>query len=368
MNPVSRAAVLCLILLGCSPKAPPPPAAARPEVAPATQPPAGDPIRRGPYVQAVGTSSATICFELWQAAEGRVDCDGRTQSSPTGRRHEIVLSGLQPGTRYDYAVEPGGVKASFKTAPEGDADLFFLAWGDCRTHYDRLAKMSALAAKDLADFSVHTGDLVDEGTVPEDWDRFFESAAPLLRTGALWPSMGNHEYDAPLYYDLFLLPAPERWYTFRAGPAQFFILDADWNGRKDPKQAAWLEDELKRSRARFKIAVLHQPIVSSPCDDFTPESSMYRIFGGLLEKYGVAAVFQGHNHNYQRAERNGVVYITTGGAGAPLYPIGDLTPETKFAKVVNHYCRVRLSGKTMTIEAVDLNGAVFDRDERPIGP
>jgi len=329
---------------------------------------AASPIRRGPYVQAVTPTGAVICFETSAEAEGKVACDGKTRTSARGTRHEIALEGLKPGTRYPYTVQPGAVEASFKTAPEGDGDLFFVAWGDCRTYTERLARMAAVAAKDLPDFSVHTGDLVDEGTIQEDWDRFFEAAAPLLRTGALWPSMGNHEYDAKPYYDLFLLPDPERYYTFEAGPAQFFILDADWEGRRDATQIQWFEAELKKSRARFKFVVLHQPVLSCPCDDFTPESSMYRIFGGLIETYGVTAVFQGHNHNYQRAERNGVLYITTGGGGAPLYPIGDLTPETKFAKVVNHYCRVRLSGKTLTLEAVDLQGEVFDREQKILKP
>jgi len=365
---IRRALTLVLLVAGCGPAGTsPPPAASRPEVVarmeplPLRIPPLIEgPIRRGPYIQAVSSSEATVCFELREDGDGKVDCDGRSVASPRGRRHEVVLRDLKPGTRYEYSVQPGGIKASFKTSPDGDADLFFLAWGDCRTSYERLAKMSALAARDLPDFSVHTGDLVDEGTVPEDWDRFFEAAAPLLRTGALWPSMGNHEYDAKLYYDLFILPAPERYYTFSAGPAQFFILDADWNGRRDPKQRAWFSEEMKKSSARWRFVVLHQPVVSCPCDDFTPETSMYRIFGRIIEEGRVAAVFQGHNHNYQRAERNGVLYITTGGAGAPLYSIGDQTPETKCARVVNHYVRVRVSGKTLSLEAVDLNGTVFD--------
>jgi hypothetical protein len=362
--------ILFLLLAACGRTDPGPARPARPvDPPPAAVPRAAEtPIRRGPYVQAVTTTGAIVCFETSRETEGAVACDGKTRTSAKGTRHEIALEGLQPGTRYAYTVEPGAVVASFKTAPEADGDLFFVAWGDCRTYYERLARMAATAAKDLPDFSVHTGDLVDEGTIQEDWDRFFESAAPLLRTGALWPSMGNHEYGAKPYYDLFVLPAPERYYTFTAGPAQFFILDADWEGRRDATQKEWFEAELKKSAARFKFVVLHQPVVSCPCDDFTPESSMYRIFGGLIERYGVTAVFQGHNHNYQRAERNGVLYITTGGGGAPLYPIGDRTPETKFAKVVNHYCRIWLSGKTMTLEAVDLSGAVFDREQRILNP
>jgi len=59
-----------------------------------------------------------------------------------------------------------------------------------------------------------------------------------------------------------------------------------------------------------------------------------------------------------------VVYITTGGAGAPLYDVGTLTPETKFAREVHHYVRVRLAGRTMTLEAVDIDGQVIDRVEK----
>lgn len=375
MNYRSATLYIALLLAGCGKSEAPVVAVAPPKTdlpaspMPAYEPPAPapipqGPIRRGPYVQAVTPTSATICFELSEEAEGKVVCEKRTKTSPRGIRHEIMLADLKPNTRYEYSMEPGGVTASFKTPPEGDGDLFFVAWGDCRTYYERLRKMSELAAKDLPDFSVHTGDLVDEGTIQGDWDSFFESAAPLLRTGALWPSMGNHEYDAKPYYDLFILPDPERYYTFTAGPAQFFILDADWTGRRDPKQIEWLKAELKKSTARWRFAVLHQPIVSCPCDDWSPELSMYRIFGKILEDGKFTAVFQGHNHNYQRAERNGIVYITTGGGGAPLYPIGTMTPETKFARVVNHYVRVRLSGDKMSLEAVDLTGTVFDKDEK----
>jgi hypothetical protein len=326
------------------------------------------PIRRGPYVQAVGTTQAVVCFETVEAVEGKVACDGKTVSGAKGTRHEIALRGLKPATRYAYAVQPGNVEGSFKTFPEGDGDLFFIAWGDSRTYYDRLARVAALAAKDLPDFTVNSGDLVEEGTIEEDWDRFFEAAGPLLRTGALWPSIGNHEFGAKQYFDLFVLPPPESYYTFTAGPAQFFILDANWSTRKDPKQIAWFAEETRKSRARFKFVVCHQPLVSCPDDDFAfdKESSMYGLYGRLIEEAKVTAVFQGHNHNYQRAERKGVIYITTGGAGAPLYPIGDLTPETKFAREVHHYVRVRLKGRTMSLEAVDWSGNVIDTTEQTV--
>jgi len=383
-----RRLLLCLLAIpaacGCPGADPPPPApVAKPAPAPAEptfksfpeefrpkRQPVEGPIRRGPYVQAVGMTEAVVCFESVDPVEGKVECEGRTVTGPRGLRHELALKGLKPGTRYTYTIRPGGVSGSFKTSPGEDGSLFFVAWGDCRTYYDRLARVAALAAKDLPDFSVHTGDLVDEGTFEENWDRFFESAGPLLRTGGFWPSIGNHEVGAKQYFDLFVLPEPESYYTFTAGPAQFFILDANWRERKDPKQLAWFAEEIRKCKARFRFVVLHHPLVSCPDDDFVfdKESSMYGLYGRMMEEGKVNVVFQGHNHNYQRAERKGVVYITTGGAGAPLYPVGDLTPETKFAREVHHYVRVHVSGRTWTLEAVDWNGNVMDRTQRTLDP
>lgn len=378
---MARALILLLVgIAACgrpSSDAAPAPPVARPVRPPPAEPPVRSerdefrerrPVRRGPYVQAVGPTEVTVCFELASAAEGKVTCDGKTVAGPPALRHELSLRELKPGTRYSYTVQPGGIAGSFKTAPDADSDLFFIAWGDSRTYHDRLARVAALAARDLPDFTIHSGDLVDEGTVEEDWDRFFEAAGPLLRTGGFWPAIGNHDYGAKQYFDLFVLPEPESFYTFTCGPAQFFILDSNWQPRRNPKQIEWFAAEVKKSGARFKFVVCHHPLVSCPDDDFVfdKEWSMYGLFGKALEEAGVAAVFQGHNHNYQRAERKGVVYITTGGAGAPLYDVGPLTPETKFAREVHHYVRVRLSGRTMTIEAVDWDGQVIDRDEKTV--
>src|SRR5262249_61791186 len=40
----------------------------------------------------------------------------------------------------------------------------------------------------------------------------------------------------------------------------------------------------------------------------------------IFERYGVDAVFSGHDHVYERSEKNGIRYFVSGGGGAPLYP------------------------------------------------
>ena len=49
------------------------------------------PLRRGPYVQAVSATRATVCFELVEAGEGKATCDGKSVAGAWGLRHELTF-------------------------------------------------------------------------------------------------------------------------------------------------------------------------------------------------------------------------------------------------------------------------------------
>jgi acid phosphatase type 7 len=87
----------------------------------------------------------------------------------------------------------------------------------------------------------------------------------------------------------------------------------------------------------------------------------------MLEKYKVTAMFNGHDHNYQHFEKNGIRYITTGGGGAPLYDV-DMPPAyiTKKVEMTENFVRVRVDGKKAVAEAVGIDGRVIDKFE--LGP
>jgi hypothetical protein len=68
-------------------------------------------------------------------------------------------------------------------------------------------------------------------------------------------------------------------------------------------------------------------------------------FMSLMEKHGVAYVFAGHIHAYAEETRNGVHYVITGGAGAPLY-------AAEHPQAFYHYVRVTVNGTDVSTEVV----------------
>ena len=82
------------------------------------------------------------------------------------------------------------------------------------------------------------------------------------------------------------------------------------------RQRAWLEDELSRSTADWKIVSGHYPIWSIA--EHGPIPQMVDELKPLLERHGVAMYFNGHDHNAQHANDGSLVEYFVVGAGAPV--------------------------------------------------
>jgi hypothetical protein len=77
----------------------------------------------------------------------------------------------------------------------------------------------------------------------------------------------------------------------------------------------------------------------------------------------VDLVFSGHDHVYERTVPiMGVTYVVSGGGGRRLYPAGhgELTASSVSA---HHAVLVRVSGRHLLLEAVEIGGKVVDRLE-----
>ncbi|MBI3280198.1 MAG: hypothetical protein HYZ57_10190, partial [Acidobacteria bacterium] len=90
----------------------------------------------------------------------------------------------------------------------------------------------------------------------------------------------------------------------------------------------------------------------------------------ILEKYHVPVAFAGHEHSFQRTHpllagemtdaANGIVYLTTGGGGARLYPFYP-APHIAAGASVHHYLRCDVNGAKMIIRAINADGEEIDR-------
>jgi len=307
-----------------------------------------------------------------------------------GRRllHEVRISGLEPDTAYYYRVETVDDKGrklmsgvlSFQTAPAGGEPFAFAVISDTQGNPSVSGVVAKHAWSLRPNFLLHPGDLVSTGTVKQQWlQHFFSSMKPLLERVAIFPVLGNHERDARFYYDYMSLPDPEYYYTFSYSNAQFFMIDSNRKVGPGSEQFAFLERELQKSRAQWKIVCYHHPAYTSDENDYgdtwsgpsTRGDLRTRKLVPLFDKYGVDIVWNGHIHSYERtwplredhatSPGNGTVYMITGGGGGGLETPGPIRPFFQnTVKRGHHFCYVAVNGNTLELKSFDLDGKLFD--------
>ena len=281
----------------------------------------------------------------------------------------MLVGNVKPDTLYHYRVESGGAPlgegATFRTAAGADQTRFtFVVFGDTRTQhrFHRAVVERIVAVK--PDFVLHTGDLVAKGSSLHQWETFFEIERELMARAPFFPALGNHERDNSRYFDLFYLPGNERWYAFDYGNARFICLQVDGLAGFGPQseQYAWLEEALVANTQPWLFVYFHVPPYSSVRDDL--EDDVRQALPPLFERYGVDVVFNGHQHNYERNEVNGVTYIVSAGGGAPLYRMQKREPTQAAFALAYHFVLLEIDGNHLKATVISNEGEVLDAFER----
>jgi predicted phosphodiesterase len=183
----------------------------------------------------------------------------------------------------------------------------------------------------------------------------------------LYPVLGNHDKNGRPYFDLFDLPSDhEQWYAFTYGSVRFIALNTSASFGTESSQYAWLVEELQSEEttsAAWQIVFFHHPVFSSGVEYFAA-GDMEELFPPLFEQYGVDIVFSGHEHNYERSEKNGVIYVVTGGGGAPLYghaedPLAQ-NPYSLVRFTDYHHCVLDITPEQIIYTVLDNDGTVRD--------
>ncbi len=282
--------------------------------------------------------------------------------------HAVEITNLQSNTIYKYRVGNGDSWSRELVFKTGNSDsAHFMAWGDSRTFRDERRKIVEAVSKINFDFSVFDGDLVETGSDTTQWNRWLSDFGPAIQNNPFMPVLGNHEKNHSNYYNVFALPGREEFYSFNYGPVHFVALHTcveDYGGSLD-EQVEWLRNDLiAHSDYPWKIVVQHRPAYSSSVRNYNGDyEDIVSMLVPIYEDYGVDMVIAGHDHWYERLEKNDVSYVVAGSSGAPLYSLisAYAIPESIIAESVYHAIYLETYENQLAFQAFRGDHSIIDR-------
>lgn len=261
-----------------------------------------------------------------------------------------------------------------------DAAIRFVALGDFGDgSVAQFAVARAMAKYDADkpfDFGVTLGDNfypdgLNDPASPR-WESEWEGPYGPLGV-RLYASLGNHDRNDPASpaaemarskkSPSWCLPRP--YYTFVAGPVQFFALDTDPIERQEDasEQLGWLDRELAKSTSRWKVAYGHHPIYSSGVGHGgSPEQA---VLLPLFKKHRVALYLAGHDHHLelQRPE-GGVTFVISGAGGHEQRAVDVQSPCVAWAGGLKPgFAVLDANAERIAVEFLDTDNTILFRSE-----
>jgi hypothetical protein len=259
-------------------------------------------------------------------------------------------------------VQPPVAKDSVKFLVIGDSGT-----GD-RAQIETAAQMWKAHAVFPYEFAIMLGDNMYGSERPQDYARKFEQPfKPLLDAKiSFYAALGNHDDPNQRYYKHFGMNN-QRYYSYEKKDVRFYALDSNY---MDKDQQRWLEEELSKSKAKWKIAYFHHPIYSSG-GRHGSEVDLRSIIEPLFIKYNLHVVFAGHEHFYERLKpQRGIHYFTAGGS-AKLRAgdlIGSSALTAKGFDTEQSFMVVEIDGDVLRFQTITRRGKRVDSGEIRVGP
>lgn len=350
-------------------------------------------FNRGPFLQSTTTNSTLIVWKTPGPADGFVDFGldsdqfTRLPVSSASTNHVATLTELLPGTSYFYRIgahhegaEVLSDWASFRTFKES-GPISFAVIGDSgvgdANQYDIADHMRAAGG----DLIMHVGDMIYGAFYHWNADfRCLSVYADQMRRRPMFVALGNHDFygDKTALLQTFHLPTnqvsgTEHYYSFDHGDAHFTVVWTDLQMAVDysvgSPQYQWLTNDLATTTKPWKLLFFHHTIRSSSVhqyDDYDvngilDEVQLQESIGRAASDYGVQIMFNGHDHCYEKcAPVAGPLNFTSGGGGAYPYPLSELQTASVQFHSRHHFLQVEGDKDQLRVEAIGLDGSVFD--------
>ncbi|MFO0808153.1 MAG: metallophosphoesterase family protein [Gemmataceae bacterium] len=303
------------------------------------------------------------------------------------------LTGLTPGTEYQFRIGASKVVHRFRTMPaKATNDLLFVSGGDCGVNSHALAN-NYVAAKQDPYFAIIGGDLAyDNGKLPKVTLGFLRQYSKSMidsqdRLIPMVVCIGNHEVvggfgkprsHAPIFFALFDgLFADTSYGTLDFGNyLSLVLLDTGHVAKIGGAQASWLDRTLAARRdLPHLIVVNHVPAYPSYRAEVTDDGKggtgdeNRKFWVPLFEKHNVDVVLEHHDHTFKRthplkggvADKDGILYLGDGSWGKIRAP---KAPEKRgYLATANqsyHLTVHRLEGEQRFHMAVGETGKIID--------
>lgn len=322
-------------------------------------------------------------------------------------QYKAELTGLKPGTTYEYRVVAGNNKGSWHKLNTDDGKGFTaLVFADSQSSgtYKEWKAVTKLAREKHPESKLYLnlGDLVDCGEHGYQWSMWFEGIEPFSADMPMASAIGNHECYSlkyqeifpKTYLNLFHLPAngndkyKNQFYSFDYGDVHFTVIDTNAGWEVAPYQPnlvqdmiRWMDQDLASSKAKWKVVLMHRDIFLYR---FGPNSGRPQTFNTyffapswdymtVFDKHKVDAVLSGHLHAYRRRvplknhapADKGTMYIMTGVSGNQSY--GELWDNYEWdAKrsienpEVGNFMTMTAEADSLTFKAYTQKGQEFD--------
>ena len=257
----------------------------------------------------------------------------------------------------------------FSVVPAGKP-IRVLAFGDFGTgsaaQKQTAAAMVAYEKSHPFDFGLTLGDnFYPRGmTSPHDprWQTQWEQLYSPMHI-PFYAVLGNHDWsgsDSPAAEILYSAKSqtwhmPSPYYTFTAGSVQFFAFDTP---AVDEAELKWLDVELTKSTAQWKVVYGHYHIYSATRGD---NKELIARLMPILKKDHVDVYLNGHDHNLQELKPEGSVhFFVSGGGGAGLYEMNPYD-RSVFRQKVNGFTVLEADNTTLAICFVGTDGSELYR-------
>ena len=187
----------------------------------------------------------------------------------------------------------------------------------------------------------------------------YAKVSPRWRMPGRYYKVAGGDIGAP-HLDLFVIDTSPLVHQYRDNVHS--VIAENVAGQNVPAQLQWLDDQLAKSVAPWKLVFGHHTIHSGGSGHGdTPETK--DLIEPLLQKHGVQAYINGHDHDLQHLRRGGVDYICCG-AGSEVRPVQAIE-GTLFCEAQSGFAAIRSDPETLTLEFRDFTGARLYRSAVP---